>query len=138
MKSELKNLGKPLFEGVDCVSMCVADLDEGLKFYQDALGLKLLWRAEKSCGLGMETGITEFVLTTDDNLMVDLKVEDVEKALPVFVEAGGVVEEGPFDIDIGKCAVVADPWGNRYCILDMTKGTYDTNADGTVSGVSKK
>lgn len=31
------------------------------------------------------------------------------------------------DIDIGKCAVVSDRWGNRYYILDMTKGTYDTD-----------
>lgn len=70
--------------------------------------------------------------------MVDIKVENVEKALAVFVKAGGKVEDGPFDIDIGKCAVVADPWGNRYCLLDMTKGTYDTTSEGVVSGVSKK
>lgn len=129
---------KPLFENVDCVSMRVPSIEEGLAFYRDKLGLKLFWRTEKSCGLGMENGVVEFVLTTEDNLMVDLKVDDVEQALQVFVEAGGKVEVEPFDIDIGKCAVVADPWGNEYCILDMSKGAYDTNSDGTVSGVSKK
>lgn len=138
MKDFLQKSGQPLFENVDCVSMCVPDLDEGLRFYRDKLGLKLLWRTEKSCGLGMKNGVAEFVLTTDDNLMVDMKVADVEKALPIFLAAGGKVEDGPFDINIGKCAVVVDPWGNRYCILDTTKGTYDANEDGAVKGVSKK
>lgn len=129
---------EPLFEGVDCVSMTVSSLDAGLAFYRDKMGLKLLWRTDKACGLGMRDGQTEFVLTTKDNLMVDMKVADVEEAVKRFAEAGGAVKEAPFDIDIGKCAVVIDPWGNEYCILDTTKGTYDTAADGTVSGVSLK
>lgn len=138
MQDDIKNSDHPLFENVDCVSMTVSDLDKGLEFYRDALGLKLLWRTEKSCGLGMKEGITEFVLTTDDNLMVDMKVANVESAIQLFAKAGGEVKVAPFDIDIGKCAVVADPWGNQYCILDTTKGTYDTDIDGTVSGVSQK
>ncbi len=138
MEKILRKSDDPFFEGVDCVSMCVSDLEEGLRFYRDALGLELLWRTEKACGLGMKEGKTEFVLTTDDNLMVDMKVENVEKAAAKFAQAGGVVEDGPFDIDIGKCAVVADPWGNRYCILDTSKGTYDTDDKGAASGVSKK
>lgn len=118
--------------------MCVADFDAGLAFYRDALGLKLLWRTEKACGLGMKTGETELVISEEDYLMVDLKVEDVEKAAEEFVQAGGQIEAGPFDIEIGKCAVVVDPWGNKYCLLDMSKGTYDADEDGKVSGVSKK
>lgn len=70
--------------------------------------------------------------------MVDLKVEKVEKALKIFTQAGGKVEEGPFDIDIGKCAVVSDLWGNKYCLLDTMNGTYDTDDDGAVRGVSVK
>ena len=130
--------GNEMFEGVDCVSMTVPNLDEGLAFYRDALGLKLLWRTEQSCGLAMKDGSAELVLTTANNVMVDLKVENVEEALPTLAAAGAKIDDGPFDIDIGKCAVVTDPWGNQYCILDTTKGTYDTHADGTVSGVSKK
>lgn len=138
MEKILRKSDEPFFEGVDCVSMCVSNLEEGLRFYRDILGMPLLWRTEKACGLGMKEVKTEFVLTTDDNLMVDMKVENVEEAVTEFVRAGGVVEDGPFDIDIGKCAVVADPWGNRYCILDTSKGTYDTDDEGVVSGVSKK
>lgn len=129
---------KPLFENVDCVSMYVDDIDRGLAFYRDALGLSLLWRAENSCGLGMPNGVAEVVLVTAHNPMVDMKVNSVDEDLPRFLAAGGTLEYGPFDIDIGRCAVVRDPWGNVFCILDMTKGTYDTDASGAVSGVSKK
>jgi len=127
-----------LFENVDCVHMRVSNLDEGLAFYEKALGLKLLWRTQIACGLGMKNDITEIVISTDDVLMVDMKVERVEDALSDFIKAGGKVESGPFDIDIGKCAVVADPWGNKYCILDTTKGTYDTDTSHKVNGVSRK
>jgi predicted enzyme related to lactoylglutathione lyase len=67
-----------------------------------------------------------------------MEVDSVEKALPEFINAGGRLEYGPLDIDIGKCAVVSDPWGNRYCILDMSKGTYDVDENGNVINVSVK
>lgn len=129
---------KPLFENVDCVSFYVDDLDKGIDFYQNSLGLKLLWRAEKSCGLGMQNDITEVVLVTEHNPTVNFKVCSVKDALKTFVETGGKCIYGPFDIDIGKCAVVEDKWQNRYCILDMSKGTYDVDANGNAIGVSKK
>lgn len=138
MDEDCRKMKQPLFEGVDCVHMCVADFDAGLAFYRDALGLKLLWRTEKACGLGMKVGETELVISEEDYLTVDLKVKDVSEALEVFMRAGGKVESGPFDIEIGKCAVVVDPWGNKYCLLDTSKGTYDTDEDGKVSGVSEK
>lgn len=127
-----------LFQNVDCVSFYVDDIDKGIKFYQDSLGLKLLWRTEKACGLGMKNDITEVVLVTEHNPIVDFKVESVEDALQTFVNAGGKLIYGPFEIDIGKCAVVEDEWKNQYCILDMSKGTYDVDEKGNAVGVSKK
>lgn len=124
-----------LFQNVDCVSFYVDHIDDGIAFYT-ALGLKLLWRAEASCGLGMSGDITEVVLVTKHNPVVQFKVESVLAALPVFVQAGGKVDLEPFDIDIGKCAVVSDRWGNQYCLLDMTKGKYTTDVQGNVTGVS--
>lgn len=138
MKNRDKNTKLPLFENIDCIHIRVADLDSGLEFYQNALGLNLLWRTKHACGLGMKTGDTEIVISKEDYLMVDVKVENVGKALTTFVNAGGEVKDGPFDIDVGKCAVVADAWGNQYCLLDTTKGTYDTDADNLAIGVSKK
>lgn len=124
-----------LFQNVDCVSFYVDDIGEGIAFYS-ALGLKLLWRADTSCGLGMSGDITEVVLVTEHNPVAQFKVDSVEEALPVFEKAGGRVELEVFDIDIGKCAVVSDSWGNRYCLLDMTKGKYTTDAQGNVTGVA--
>lgn len=123
-----------LFTNVDCVSFFVDNLDEGIEFY-GKLGLKLLWRAANSCGLGLDNDITEVVLVNEHNPIVDFKVDDVMKAIPQFVEVGGKVTYGPFDIDIGKCVVVEDKWGNNYCLLDMTKGKYQVDDNGDVTGV---
>jgi len=135
---DLDEVKTALFQDVDCVHLRVTSLEEGLNFYGDKLGLKLLWRTNMACGLGTESGSTEIVLSAEDLVMVDMKVENVEQALETFLAAGGKVEEGPFSIDIGKCAIVVDPFGNRYCILDDSNGTYDTAEDGSVSGVSRK
>ena len=128
-----------LFTHVDCIELYVSDLDDGIKYYCGGLGLKLLWRAETSIGLGMENGATEVVLQTDRKCMnVDFKVESVVDSIERIVEAGGKIVDGPFDIPIGKCAVIRDKWENQYVILDITKGRYVTDESGNVVSVSKE
>lgn len=125
-----------LFTHVDCVELYVSDLDEGIAYYRDALGLKLLWRRDTSAGLGLENDIAEVVLQTERQEMnVDFKVDSVDEAVGHIARAGGTVLHGPFDIPIGKCAVVTDKWHNRYVILDMTKGRFVTDEQGNVLGV---
>jgi len=127
-----------LFTHVDCIELYVSTLDDGIKYYCDSLGLKLLWRSETSVGLGMENGITEVVLQTDRKWMnVDFKVDSVLDSVEKIIEAGGKIIEGPFDIPIGKCAIIQDKWENQYVILDMTKGKYVTDETGNVIGVNK-
>jgi hypothetical protein len=41
----------------------------------------------------------------------------------------------PEDIPVGRVAVVADPFGNPLVLLDLSKGTFQTGPDGTVTGV---
>jgi predicted enzyme related to lactoylglutathione lyase len=66
----------------------------------------------------------ELVLHTGDRpLETDLAVDSVPDALARFTAAGGRVLRGPFEIQIGRCAVVADPWDNVLVILDASKGT---------------
>lgn len=126
-----------LLHNVDCIEFYVSDLDEGIKYYRDSFGLKLLWRAETSVGLGMENEIAEIVLQTDRKKMnVDFRVESVVDSLEKITESGGKIIYGPFDIPIGKCAVIQDKWDNEYVILDMTKGKYITDEEGNVIGVS--
>jgi lactoylglutathione lyase len=63
------------------------------------------------------------VLHTDARPMeTDLSVEAIPEAIERFVSAGGKVLVGPFEIQIGLCAVVSDPGDNVLVILDMSKG----------------
>jgi predicted enzyme related to lactoylglutathione lyase len=124
-----------LFKLVDCVELYVPDIRAGIEYYCGKLGLRLLWKQESSAGLGLSEGATEVVIQNErPRQEIDFKVDSVEEALPRFVEAGGRVLHGPFDIPIGRCAVVLDPWDNRYVILDTTKGTHMTDADGNIIG----
>lgn len=122
-----------LFRKVDCLSLPVSDLEAALEFYRDRLGHTLIWRTEGAAGLRMEDGDSELVLRTDDRpAETDLKVESAVEAAKRFAEAGGSVVVPPFDIPIGKCVVVADPWGNRLVLLDTTKGLLQTDERGFV------
>lgn len=132
------NIMSGIFKNVDCIELYISNLDEGIKYYCDSMGLKLLWRADTSVGLGMEDDIAEIVLQTDRKKMnVDFKVESVIDSIERIVNSGGKVIYGPFDIPIGKCAVIQDKWENEYVILDMSKGRYVTDSQGNVVGVSK-
>ncbi len=126
---------KSLFTKVDCFRLYVPDLDEGLRFYKDSLGLNLIWRTNTAIGLGMDNDITEIVIQNDrQGQEVDLMVDSVENAIETIKKSGGRIVTGPFDIKIGKCAVVEDPWSNQYVILDSSKGTFITDEDGNVIG----
>lgn len=120
---------------VDCIRLYVADLEAGLAFYRDQLGHELIWRSDEAVGLRMLNTATEIVLhTQQQELEVDFKVESAEAAVRRFKEAGGKVILPPFDIQIGRCAVVEDPWGNKLVLLDATKGSLVTDAEGNVIG----
>ena len=127
-----------LFKNVDCIELYVSDLDDGINYYCGIMGLELLWRADTTAGLGMESGIAEIVLQTDRTWMsVDFLVESVSGSVEKITDSGGKLIYGPFDIPIGKCAVVQDKWDNEYVILDMSKGRYVTDEKKNVIGVSK-
>ena len=57
-----------------------------------------------------------------------------DEAVQRIVQAGGSVLAEPFDIQIGRCAVVQDPWGNRLVLPDMSKGALVTDAGANVVG----
>lgn len=123
----------PLFTNVDCINLPVANLERALDFYRDKLGHALVWRTETAAGLAFGDGITEIVLHHSDAPQeTDIKVESAVEAAERFAAAGGAIVAGPFDIAIGKCVVVKDPWGNQLVLLDCTKGVLQTNEDGYV------
>ena len=125
----------PLFRKIDCLALRVDDLERAVTFY-GTLGHELIWRTPTGAGLRLPDSEAELVLQTErPGPETDLTVEAVGPAVARFVAAGGRVVVSPFDIAIGRCAVVADPWGNHLVLLDNTKGRLATDDAGNVTGV---
>jgi predicted enzyme related to lactoylglutathione lyase len=131
-------MASSFIRAVDCLSLPVPDLDEALAFYRDCLGHQPVWRTASSVGLRLPESEAELVLHTDERrpLAAELRVDAVPGAVARFQGAGGSLVAGPFEIQIGRCAVVADPFGNTLVLLDASKGRLRTDADGNVVGVS--
>ena len=128
----------PLFKRIDCVRLPVSDLESGLSFYGDKLGLELIWRTEASAGLRLPHDESEIVLYTDDRgEEIDITVESADEAARSFESAGGEVVVETFDIRIGRCVVVRDPWGNELVLLDNSRGRFVTDEGHRVVGVEK-
>ena len=123
-----------MFKRIDCLRLAVDDLEEALAFYRDALGHDLVWRTKTAAGLRICEGTELVVHTESDRSETDLLVDDVPVSVERIIAAGGSVVAGPFDIQIGRCAAMRDPWGNDLVILDMSKGALKTDADGNVLG----
>jgi predicted enzyme related to lactoylglutathione lyase len=128
---------EPLIQKVDCVRLYVPDLDAGLAFYRDQLGHQVIWRMEHQVGLRMPGSDAEIVLQNEEQGQeIDFKVHSADAAAARIQEAGGKIVVPPFDIQIGRCAVVQDPWGNPFVLLDTSKGLLVTDDDGTVIGTA--
>ena len=124
-----------LIRKVDCVQIYVPDLEEGLAFYRDRLGHSLIWRTATAAGLRLLESEAELVLQTENQRQeVDFLVDSAEEAAKQIEQAGGRVIVPPFDIQIGRCVVLEDPWGNPLVMLDTSKGLLKMDADGNVIG----
>ena len=126
---------KPLIRKVDCLRLYVPDLESGLAFYRDRLGHELIWRSATAAGLKMPETDAELVIQTEEQQQeVDLLVDSAAEAAAFIEEAGGKVIVPPFDIQIGRCAVLEDPWGNPLVVLDISKGLLATDDKGNIIG----
>ena len=86
-------------------------------------------------GYGCLTARPRLVVHTEPRPpAAELLVESVRAAVERFVDAGGTLVSGPFEVPIGRGAVVADPWGNALVFLDMSKGALKTDSLGNVAG----
>lgn len=56
--------------------------------------------------------------------------EDVISALPGYVRRGYSIVSEPFDISMGKCAIVQDASGTRLCLFERTLPAYQIKAVG--------
>ena len=94
--------------------------------YRDICGLKPVGGAGKSflTGSSFSECDMDILLLSDSTLTVQLEahfvVEDVISALPSYIQQGYTIAVEPFEIAIGKCAVIQDAHGTRICIFDKT------------------
>lgn len=122
---------------VDAVTIRVPDLDTGLAFYRDVLGHELRWRHDQlgQAGLALPDSDTEMVLTTRQGYEPNWLVASADDAAAAIAAAGGRVAVPPFDIPVGRLAVVEDPFGNPLVLLDLSKGRYAVDSSRNVAGV---
>ncbi len=128
-----RQISTPLFRKIDSLQIPVPDLEAGLAFYRDRVGHELIWRTDTSAGLCIPASDAEIVVqTTRPELEANLTVASTDEAVVTICQAGGRVIVQSFDIPIGRCAVVEDPWGNRLVLLDNSRGLLVTDANGQV------
>jgi predicted enzyme related to lactoylglutathione lyase len=72
----------------------------------------------------MQKSDSELVLVCEELKQpeVDILVHNVDQDASDFEKRGGRIVVAPFDIAIGRCAVVHDPWDNEFVLLDASKG----------------
>jgi lactoylglutathione lyase len=116
---------------IDCVMIRVEDVAVSTAYYAKVFGLRPKWSAEGSVGLAFPETDAEIVLhcetTIPSSVEVYYLVDDVVVAVAHYAAQGCQILVAPFDITIGKCAVIRDPFGTRLCILDTTKGHRRSN-----------
>jgi lactoylglutathione lyase len=116
---------------IDCVMIRVADVDLSAAYYAKVFGLRPKWSGEGAVGLVFPETDAEIVLHREaaipSSVEVHYLVDDVVVAVAHYAAEGCEILAAPFDITIGKCAVIRDPFGNRLCVLDTTKGLRPPN-----------
>ena len=127
--------GQPLFRKIDCHLLRVADLEQAIAFYRDKLGHRVIWRTNQAVGFHLPETDAELVVHLHVGPETDILVSNVDEAFATFLSAGGQAVQPPFDLAIGRCAHVRDPFGNDLIILDQTKGRLTTDTEGWVTGV---
>jgi predicted enzyme related to lactoylglutathione lyase len=112
----------------------VEDVRAAADYYSRVFGLYPQWSGDGAIGLQFPETDAEVVLHSDpaipSSVEVHYLVDDVVTATASLVAQGCHMLVAPFDITIGKCAVIRDPFGTRLCILDMTKGPRPLNLIG--------
>jgi lactoylglutathione lyase len=115
-----------MLQKIDCVMIRVDNLEAAAAYYVSVFGLRPQWSEGDTIGLAFPETDAEVVLHNNPHIPSSVEVhylvDNVIDAAAHFAAQGCHILVPPFDITIGKCAVIRDPFGTRLCILDMTKG----------------
>lgn len=125
------------------VNIDVDDLDRAVAFYRDGLGLTMGRRLERDFvelrsgdaylyllvkGAGSETAPGGARRNYDRHwtpVHLDFVVDDMTAAVAHAVAAGARVEREPFDEPYGKLALLSDPFGHGFCLIEFNERGYD-------------
>src|SRR5260370_32893197 len=113
-RQSAKRRGGAMIKKIDCVMIRMDDVVAGERFYSDVFGLRPVWREGGSVGMGMPETDAEVVLHNSaaipNKVEVHYLVDDVVAAVKSYAEKGCRILVPPFDVVIGKCAVIQDPF----------------------------
>ncbi|TJZ64495.1 VOC family protein [Chitiniphilus eburneus] len=124
------------------INIDVPDLEAGIAFYTQGLGLTLLHRYDtefvelggagvrvflllKHAGTRPAPGLPERLYTRHwSPIHFDFQVDDVPVAVARAVAAGAVVEAPTETKPYGQLAMLADPFGHGFCLISLTAQGY--------------
>jgi len=134
------------------VNIDVDELEKAVRFYSSALGLRTGRRFSGGSGGGIELvgaevpicvlvaapGTAPFRGATVSRhysrhwtpVHLDFAVDDIERGVARAVAAGARIEVPIEQHKYGKMAVLADPFGHGFCLLQFEGGGYDEIANG--------
>jgi lactoylglutathione lyase len=103
----------------------VDDLDRAATYYRDTFGLREAWRDERQVGLTLPETDAGVVHHPDAGVShqveVHYLVDDVDTFVALVEQRGCRISVRPFDVTIGRCAVIEDPFGTTLCVPDLSK-----------------
>ena len=121
---------------IEAVALLVPDYDEGLRFFVDGLGFRLLSDRDQGGGrrwvlveppgggasllLARAAGPDQQAATgrqAGGRVGFFLRCDDFDAAQARLIAAGATFEEAPRREPYGTVAVWRDPWGNRWDLL---------------------
>jgi predicted enzyme related to lactoylglutathione lyase len=129
------------------VNIDVDDLDKAIQFYTAALGLSLRRRLFEGSVAEMvgATSTIHLLLKPDGTCPVsglaltreyrrhwtpvhlDFAVDDVDAAVARAVHAGANLESGITSHAWGRLAVMSDPFGHGFCVLQFSERGYEAS-----------
>jgi len=128
------------------INIDVPDLEAGVRFYTEAFGLRvsrrfgtgfaellgwpaplyLLAKASGTPGAGGDRRRYDRHWTP---VHPDIVVDDLDPAVARAVEAGALLEAAAKDAPYGRIAMLADPFGHGFCLVQFNTRGYDALLD---------
>jgi len=122
------------------VSVDVPDLEQGIRFYTDAFGFSKTaepYSGEVLLSIGnfsislleKQAGSRPSINTQESRhyerhwtpVHMDFHVEDVGSTLERALKAGAIKEQYFENPEHGSVAMCSDPFGNGFCLIEMTR-----------------